>query len=197
MGVLHGYTVYYNGYADATTIDTNLVPTSLSAIINDKKALMTELFQPNNISLRNSIIDFTQKMKVAMNFRSQNKIGPWSKIPWNCNIVNKKLTFHQMADQYYFLSTPNSDFNKVLSAAVDINRSLKLHMQYADNNRYYCPKYKLTDANGKIIPFFSQIVTGPNHRQALISKNNVIRLLLGGNNGFENSGYKVEYEPNC
>ena len=197
MGVLNGFSVYNASFSDVIKIDNDLIPTQLIQHINDPKKLTLELFQPVNIGLRNSIISFTQKTKTAMNFRSQNKQGSRGKVPWPCSISNNVLSFNQMADQFYFLASPLSKFNLVLTIAVNINRSLKLQMQYADNNRFYCPKYLLKDANGKVIPFFSQIITGPNHRQQLVSKNNVVRMLLGGSIGFQNSGYTVEIDPTC
>ena len=130
-----------------------------------------------------------------MNFRAQNKMGSGSKVPWKCNV--KSLNFNQMADLFYLMSYPASQFNKVLTAAVNINRSLKLQMQFADNNRFYCPRYKLSTKDGKFVPFFNQIITGPGHKQAVVVKNNVVRLLLGGNEGLTNSGYKVTYQPDC
>jgi hypothetical protein len=90
-----------------------------------------------------------------------------------------------------------SKFGRVLTAAVNVNRSLKLQMQFADNNRFYCPKYKLTTKDGKFIPFFNQIIIGPGHRQGVVVKNNVVRLLLGGPEGLTNSGYKATYQPDC
>ena len=134
-------------------------------------------------------------MKVAMNYRSQNKIGNGSKVLWKCAV--KTLTFNQMADLFYFMSYPQSKFGHVLTAAVNINRSLKLQMQFADNNRFFCPKYKLSSGNGKHIPFFNQIITGPGHKQAVVVKNNVVRMLLGGPQGLSNSGYKATYQPDC
>ena len=197
MGVLNDYSVYNANMSDVIKVDEDLIPTQLRPHINNLNKLTLELFQPININLRNSIITFTQKTKTAMNFRSQNKQGSRGKVPWPCTIQNNILSFNQMADQFYFLTNPLSKFNIVLTIAVNINRSLKLQMQFADNNRFYCPKYLLKDTNGKVIPFFSQIITGPNHRQQLVSKNNVVRMLLGGNIGFQNSGYTVEIDKNC
>jgi len=197
MGILNGFSVYRTSMPDVIKIDSDLIPTQLKLHINDPTKLRFELFQPVNIGLRNSIISFTQKTKIAMNFRSQNKQGSHGKIPWHCSVSKNVLSFNQLADQFYFLASPLSKFNLVLTIAVNINRSLKLQMQYADNNRFYCPKYILKDTNGKVIPFFSQIITGPNHRQQLVSKNNVVRMLLGGSTGFQNSGYTVEIDPHC
>ena len=197
MGVLNGFSVYRASISDVIKADDNLIPTLLKPIINDPKQLTLKLFQPENIGLRNSIINFTQKTKTAMNYRSQNKQGSHAKVPWDSSVPNKVMSFNQMADQFYFLASPLSKFNLILTIAGNINRSLKLQMQYADNNRFYCPKYILKDTNGKVVPFFSQIVTGPNHRQQLVSKNNVVRMLLGGSTGFQNSGYIVEIDPGC
>lgn len=194
MGVIQG-NVFYNPYPTVVKLDNDLIPDNLKPIINNRKEMETQLFKVQNIRFRNSIIGFAEKMKVAMNFRAQNKMGSGSKVPWKCNV--KSLNFNQMADLFYLMSYPGSQFNKVLTAAVNINRSLKLQMQFADNNRFYCPRYKLSTKDGKFVPFFNQIITGPGHKQAVVVKNNVVRLLLGGNEGLTNSGYKATYQPDC
>lgn len=194
MGVIQG-NVFMTSYPNLVKLDQDLIPDDLKTIVNDLKKMETQLFQVQNIRFRNSIIGFAEKMKVAMNFRSQNKIGNGSKVPWKCNI--NRLTFHQMADLFYFMSYPQSMFGRVLTAAVNINRSLKLQMQFADNNRFYCPRYKLATKDGHFVPFFNQIITGPGHKQAVVVKNNVVRMLLGGNEGLTNSGYKSTYQPDC
>ncbi len=194
MGVIQG-NVFMTSYPNLVKLDQDLIPDDLKTIVNDLKKMETQLFQVQNIRFRNSIIGFAEKMKVAMNFRSQNKIGSGSKVPWKCKI--NRLTFHQMADLFYFMSYPQSMFGRVLTAAVNINRSLKLQMQFADNNRFYCPRYKLATKDGHFVPFFNQIITGPGHKQAVVVKNNVVRMLLGGNEGLTNSGYKSTYQPDC
>jgi hypothetical protein len=194
MTVLN-YNVFHNTYEELIKIDSLIIPNSLKTIVNNLKALETELFKTNNIKFRNSIIEFAEKMKVAMNFRANNKCGSGRRVPWPAGI--KSLSFNDMADMFYFLSYPASQYNKILTAAVNINRSLKLQMQYADNNRFYCPRYKLEDKNGNFVPFFNQIITRPGHRQAVVVKNNVVRMLLGGQEGFMNSNYNVKYQPGC
>jgi hypothetical protein len=196
MGVIQG-NVFRNSYPDLVKLDDDLIPTNLKPLLNSTKLMETELIKVENIRFRNSIIGFAEKMKVAMNFRSNNKTGGGSKIPWKCNVVAKGINFNGMADLFYFMSYPMSKFGRVLTAAVNINRSLKLQMQYADNNRFYCPKYKLETANGKYIPFFNQIITAPGHRQTTLVKNNVVRMLLSGPEGLQKSAYNVKYQPGC
>ena len=175
MGVIQG-NVFINSYPTLVKLDNDLIPDELKHIVNNQKKMETQLFQVQNIRFRNSIIGFAEKMKVAMNFRSQNKIGSGSKVPWKCNV--KTLNFNQMADLFYFMSYRQSLYGHVLTAAVNINRSLKLQMQFADNNRFYCPKYKLASKDGHHIPFFNQIITGPGHKQAVVVKNNVVRIVF-------------------
>jgi hypothetical protein len=194
MGVIQG-NVFINPYPTLVKLDNDLIPDDLKSMINDQKKMETQLFQVQNIRFRNLIIGFAEKMKVAMNFRSQNKMGSGSKVPWKCNVLT--LNFNQMADLFYFMSYRQSQFGRVLTAAVNINRSLKLQMQFADNNRFYCPRYKLATKDGKFVPFFNQIITGPNHRQSVVVKNNVVRMLLGGKEGLSNSGYNATYQPDC
>ena len=85
MGVIQG-NVFINSYPTLVKLDNDLIPDDLKSIINDPKKMETQLFQVQNIQFRNSIIGFAQKMKVAMNFRSQNKMGSGSKVPWKCKV---------------------------------------------------------------------------------------------------------------
>jgi len=87
MGVIQG-NVFINPYPTLVKLDNDLIPDDLKSIINDPKKMETQLFQVQNIRFRNLIIGFAQKMKVAMNFRSQNKMGSGSKVPWKCNVTD-------------------------------------------------------------------------------------------------------------
>ena len=57
MTVLN-YNVFHNTYEELIKIDSLIIPNSLKTIVNNLKALETELFKTNNIKFRNSIIEF-------------------------------------------------------------------------------------------------------------------------------------------
>ena len=189
------YNPFYYMYDYVVALDNSIIPNNLKPIVHSPKALMVELFKVENIDFRNNIINFAEKMKVAMNFRANNKMGSGKKVPWKADV--KIVNFHGMADLFYFLSYPNSQYNKILTAAVNINRSLKLQMQFADNNRFYCPRYKLETANGEYVPYFNLINSINGVRRGVAPRNNVVRMLLGGPEGLKKSNYKVVYQPGC
>ena len=175
-------------------LDDSIIPNSLKDIVNNQKDLAKELFKVENIKFRNSIIDFAEKMKVAMNFRANNKMGTGRRVPWKA--TKKKVNFQDMANLFYFLCYPISKYNKILTAAVNINRSLKLQLQFADNNRFYCPRYKIENSEGGYVPFFNIWKKCKNgHR--LEMQNNVARMLLGGPEGLSQRKYKIKYQPGC
>lgn len=108
------------------------------------KSLTKELSLVENTPLRNKIIEFAQVLKVAMSYRSDDKYGSPSIIKWECeynkNNKNKKLNFIEKADLFYYLTNPYSYFNLILTAAVNINRNIKLELQYAQQGRQWCTK---------------------------------------------------------
>ena len=63
---------------------------------------------------------------------------------WKSTMTTKCISFNDV-DLFYYLTYKVSHFNKVLTIAVNINKTLKLHLHYIVNNRIYCPKYKIVD----------------------------------------------------
>ncbi len=85
---------YYYPLIDIRNNDYNIVPIILINNLYDKKLLKKQLSEVSNTKLRNDIINFTQKLKISMSYRADNKFDAPSPIPWLCNfnnIPNKKI----------------------------------------------------------------------------------------------------------
>ena len=119
-------------------IDSKIIPTKLKDVIDMPKAMENVLLI--DVDLRNKIINFAQKLKLAMNMRSQTRAGCMSKVPWTSSLTNKCITFHEKADLFYYLSIPTSNYNKMLTVATRINQNLKLQNHFNANNRTFCPR---------------------------------------------------------
>ena len=186
MTSLFNNTVFNN--KAIASIDSGIIPKKIIKLINRPKAIETYLL--TDIKLRNNIIDVAQLFKVAMNFRSNMKLGCWSKIPWIPN--SKKLqciSFNDKADMYYYLSIPSSQYNQILTAAVKINKNLKLQLQFVSHNRLFCPRYKIIDKKThKTVVNFNQRVNNNNY-----VKNNIMRALLGNSQYGLPSQYELVY----
>ena len=163
-------------------VDKNIVPKSLESLVNSPKMLEIKLL--NDADLRNKIINFAQVLKTAMSFRADIRLGCNTVIPWESNMKTpdnkptKCIKFNEKADLFYYLSYKNlSHFNKVLTVAVNINKTLKLHLHYVVNNRVFCPRYKIVNKKGQQVAYFNQRV-GDTY-----IKNNLMRAMLSGKNG--------------
>jgi len=171
-----------SNFERVAVVDKNIIPTSLVSMVNSPKMLEVELL--NNVELRNKIINFAQVLKVAMSYRSDVRLGCSTIIPWESNMMtpaNKKtkcITFNEKADLFYYLSYKKlSHFDKILTCAVKINKTLKLHLHYVANNRIFCPRYKIMNKNGEQVAYFNQKVGNS------YITNNVMRAMLSGNLG--------------
>ena len=162
--------------------DKNIVPTKLQAIVNMPKTLEVELL--NDVELRNKIINFAQVLKVAMSFRANTRQGCSTIIPWKSTMTTKCISFNDKADLFYYLTYKVSYFNKVLTIAVKINKTLKLHLHYIANNRIFCPKYKIVDQDANQVAYFNQRINNN------IITNNLMRAMLSGKHGLP-SNYKL------
>lgn len=160
--------------------DKNIIPNKLKDYINRPKVLEKQLL--NDADLRNKIINFAQVLKVAMSFRANIRAGCASVIPWRCALntgknAKKCISFDDKADLFYFLCYKASHYNQILTAAVTINKTLKLHLHFVVNNRIFCPRYKIVNKKGEQIPYFNQRV------QNNYIKNNLMRAMLSGVHG--------------
>lgn len=176
----------YN-FTRVNKVDKQIIPTKLKDYVNRPKALEKQLM--NDVELRNKIINFAQLLKVAMSFRANVRVGCSSIIPWPCELKtnkNKCITFDDKADLFYFLTYNASLYNKILTAAVKINKTLKLHIHYISNNRLFCPRYKIVNKDGKQVAYFNQRI------QNIYIKNNVMRAMQSGISGLP-PGYKLEF----
>ncbi len=176
-------------FVRVSDIDKNIIPKSLESLVTSPKMLEIELL--NDVELRNKIINFAQVLKVAMSFRADIRIGCSTVIPWESNMKTwdnkptKCISFNEKADLFYFLSYKKlSHYNRILSVAVNINKTLKLHLHYVTNNRVFCPRYKIVDTDGKQVAYFNQRI-GDTY-----IKNNLMRAMLSGNHGL-GSAYKL------
>tara|TARA_B110000971_G_C20015466_1_gene503708 strand:+ start:515 stop:1075 length:561 start_codon:yes stop_codon:yes gene_type:complete len=169
-------------FTRVSEVDKNIIPKILDPIINSPKMIELELL--NNATLRNNIINFAQTLKVAMSYRADIRIGCSTIIPWESNMkttdnkLAKCISFNEKADLFYYLTYKTiSHFNRILTVAVNINKTLKLHLHYVVNNRTFCPRYKIIDKDGKQVAYFNQRV-GDTY-----IKNNLMRAMLSGNHG--------------
>ena len=156
-------------------VDKNIVPKILSSMVDSPKMLEVTLL--NDVELRNKIINFAQVLKVAMSYRSDTRIGCSTIIPWESNMTDKCIGFNDKADLFYFLTYRVSQYNKVLTIAVKINKTLKLHLHYVVNNRIFCPRYKIVNKKGEQVAYFNQRVDNT------YIKNNLMRAMLSGKQG--------------
>jgi hypothetical protein len=179
----------------ALSNDTNIIPEKLKSYLNRPKAL--EEYLLNDAELRNKIINFAQLLKVAMSFRANIRVGCASVIPWDCKLNNfsdptdlknksKCISFNDKADLFYFITYSASHFTKILTAAVRINKTLKLHIHFVTNNRIFCPRYKIVNSKGVQVAYFNERV------QNNYIKNNLMRAMLSGLGGLP-SGYKLKF----
>ena len=170
----------------AQSNDANIIPEKLKSYLNRPKAL--EEYLLNDAELRNKIINFAQLLKVAMSFRANIRVGCASVIPWDCELkkTSKCISFNDKADLFYFITYSASHFTKILTAAVRINKTLKLHIHFVTNNRILCPRYKIVNSKGVHVAYFNERV------QNNYIKNNLMRAMLSGLGGLP-SGYKLKF----
>ena len=156
-------------------VDQNIVPKTLTLMVNSPKMLEVALL--NDAELRNKIINFAQVLKTAMSYRAETRVGSATIIPWDSSMTTKCITFNDKADLFYFLTSKYSYFNKVLTIAVKINKTLKLHLHFIANNRTFCPRYKIVNKQGEQVAYFNQRVGNT------YIKNNLMRAMLSGKHG--------------
>ena len=176
-------------FARISEVDKNIIPKNLDSLITSPKMLEQVLL--DDATLRNKIINFAQVLKVAMSYRSDIRVGCSTIIPWESNMKTAKnkptkcISFNEKADLFYYLTYKKlSHFNRILSVAVNINKTLKLHLHYVVNNRTFCPRYKIVNNKGVQVPYFNQRI-GDSY-----ITNNLMRAMLSGNHGL-GSAYKL------
>ena len=102
------YNPFYYMYDYVVALDNSIIPNNLKPIVHSPKALMVELFKVENIDFRNNIINFAEKMKVAMNFRANNKMGSGKKVPWKADV--KIVNFHGIEGEGHYFEPSYLEF---------------------------------------------------------------------------------------